>query len=121
MESTGHDGLHLIYFHFLKRSMKPRKLNISATNTPPTSANEPGSDAAEHEVDTLRLVALQHNDELALEDSGRHAAAVPFDPYNKDVLKPVHAKPRKSIDDLRKLSAEIAKTKIYNPKHKGTR
>lgn len=114
--------------------MKPRKPNISTTSTTRISTRvahdhkgqaavefEPRVGSLQHDVDTLRLVALEHDGSLSLEDSGRHPAAVPFDPYNKDVLRTDNAKPRKSIDDLRKLSEEITKTKVYNPKRKGKR
>lgn len=70
------------------------------------------------DADTLRLVALQHNDELALADTAINNVAPHFDPYNNTGLAPVDNKPRQSIDDLRKLSAEITKAKSYTRKDK---
>jgi hypothetical protein len=84
------------------------------------AATEVGLDdiALNPDVDTIRLVALEYNDKLSLEDSGTDTVLAPFDPYNNSGNKSLDNKPRKSIDDLRKLSAEITKAKRPPPKRK---
>ena len=72
----------------------------------------------EEDVDTLRLVALQHNDKLALVDTRINHVAPHFYPYHSMRFTPADNQPRKSIDDLRKLSAEITKAKSYTRKDK---
>lgn len=68
------------------------------------------------DIDTGKLKALQ-NDQLSLTDRHRKAETG-FDPYNTAARAPrgkdSGAKPRKSIDDLRKLSEEIKRTKRQN-------
>jgi len=67
------------------------------------------------DADTIRLVALEHNDKLSIEeDTG--TVNTPFDPYNRTSAMSQDNKPRRSIDDMRKLSAEISKTKHYSRK-----
>ncbi len=108
--------------------MKPRNPNSSTSTTPSAAdvahgdkdraATETAGHSLNEDVDTLRLVALQHNDKLELVENGTDNVAPYFDPYNSKGLVPAENKPRRSIDDLRKLSAEITKAKSYTRKDK---
>jgi hypothetical protein len=70
------------------------------------------------DADTIRLVALQYNEKLAIDEDPVDSVTAPFDPYNHTPVRSMDEKPRRSIDDLRKLSAEISKAKLYANKGK---
>jgi hypothetical protein len=70
------------------------------------------------DADTIRLVALEYNEALSIDEGPADPVVTPFDPYNNTSIRALDNKPRKSIDDLRKLSAEITKAKHAAPKRK---
>jgi hypothetical protein len=66
--------------------------------------------AGEDSMDTARVRAL--GEELSLETPGEGHPTV--DPYNRHVPPPKPPK-RRTLDDMRRLSEHIKKTKIWKP------
>lgn len=69
--------------------------------------------ANQEDEDTQRILKALSNDDLALEESDVKAEATPFNPYNKPVPTSTTNEPRRSLDDLRKLSEQIKNNKNY--------
>jgi hypothetical protein len=80
-----------------------------------TSQANAGDISLSSDADTIRLVALEYNEPLSIDEGPvvSNSVAAPFDPYNKANVKSLDNRPRRSLDDLRKLSAEITKAKQY--------
>ena len=74
--------------------------------------------APDHE-DTQRILKALDIDDLTLEESPTKTGVTPFNPYDKTTLTPTKAEPRRSLDDLRKLSEQIKKSKQYVRPPKG--
>jgi hypothetical protein len=101
--------------------MKSTKPNLGTSNhhTDDSKAQtNMGDISLSSDADTIRLVALDYNEQLSIEEGPANPIAAPFDPYNNSCSRSLDNRPRKSIDDLRKLSAEITKAKHYAPKRK---
>lgn len=64
------------------------------------------------DVDTQRALKALNADDLALFDDTVKQPIL-SDPYNKSGSAPKADKPRRTLDDLRKLSEEIVKSKEY--------
>ena len=95
------------------------KFETSSYHADETSAQtNVGDISLSSDADTIRLVALDYNGQLSIDEGPANPVAAPFDPYNNSSGRSLDNRPRKSIDDLRKLSAEITKAKLYAPKRK---
>ncbi len=101
--------------------MKTQKPTIAAFATPPGSGkvirNEVGDAFWEFrledgsysgDVDTQRALRILNNNTIQLDNTNFAA-----DPYNNSGITPTAERPRRSLDDLRKLSQEIVNTKVY--------
>jgi hypothetical protein len=75
---------------------------------------------APDQEDTQRILKALDIDALTLEESSiTKTAATTFNPYDKTTLTSTKPEPRRSLDDLRKLSEQIKKSKQYVRPPKG--
>ena len=100
-----------------KQKLAPKPTTGKVVHTEKGTAN--WQFAADHD-DTQRILKALSADELTLEESPTKTGPTPFNPYDKTTLAPTNQKPRRSLDDLRKLSEEIKKSKQYVRSPKGT-
>lgn len=117
------------HLHDLVNLMTTRKTRPTTFNAPFVSGrvveDDRGNSIWEHKtetgdysrnVDTQRVLKALHNDELALDGGvGKNAAPTgnpyDFNPFDKTAETPAAQQPRKSLDDMRKLSEQIKQLK----------